>query len=87
MAFDGIKRLVVSHECLTTVDFTLMPKYNIYVTTDASDKRMGDLLSFGKTWETARPVAFDSMTLKGAQLNYPVHKKEMLVIICVLTKW
>lgn len=28
-AFDGIKRLVVSHECLTTIDFTLMPEYNI----------------------------------------------------------
>ena len=61
-----------------------MPDYNIYVTTDASDKGTGALLSFGKTWETARPVAFESMTLKGAQLNYPVHKKEMLAIIHAL---
>lgn len=27
------------------------------------------------------------MTLKGAQLNYLVHEKEMLAIIHALTKW
>ena len=27
------------------------------------------------------------MTFKGAQLNYPVHEKEMLAIIRALTKW
>jgi len=32
-------------------------------------------------------VAFESMTFKGAQLNYPVHEKEMLAIIRALTKW
>lgn len=85
--FANIKKLVVSRECLTTIDFSLMPKNKIYVTTDASDKGTGTLLSFGKTWETARPVAFESMTLKGAQLNYPVHEKEMLAIIRALTKW
>ena len=86
-AFDGIKRLVVSHECLMTIDLMLMPEYNIYVTTDVSDKGTGALLSFGKTWETARPVMFESMMLKGTQLNYPVHEKEMLAIIRALTKW
>jgi len=86
-AFANIKKLVVSRECLTTIDFSLMPENKIYVTTDASDKGTGALLSFGKTWETARPVAFESMTLKGAQLNYPVHEKEMLAIIRALTKW
>jgi len=86
-AFDGIKKLVVSRECLTTVDLSLMPEYKIYVTTDMSDLGSGAVLSFGKTWETARPVAFESMTFKGAQLNYPVHEKEMLAIIRALTKW
>ena len=86
-AFESIKKLVISRECLTTIDLTLMPEYNIYVTMDASDKGTGALLSFGKTWETARPVAFESMSLKGAQLNYPVHEKEILAIIRALTKW
>jgi hypothetical protein len=27
------------------------------------------------------------MTFKGAELNYPVHEKEMLAIICDLDKW
>ena len=86
-AFDSIKKLVVGRDCLTTIDFSLMPDHKIYVTTDASDLGSGAVLSFGRTWETARPVAFESMTFKGAQLNYPVHEKEMLAIIRALTKW
>ncbi len=54
---------------------------------DASNKRTGAVLSWGPTWETAHPVAFDSMQLSGTQLNYPVHKKELLAIICALEKW
>ena len=64
-----------------------MPNFKIFVTTDASDLCSGTVLSFGETWETARPVAFDSMTFKGAELNYPVHEKEMLAIIHALKKW
>ena len=45
------------------------------------------VLSFGKSWTSARPVAFDSMTFKGAKLNYPVHEKELLAIIRALKKW
>ncbi|KAJ3491011.1 hypothetical protein NLJ89_g11382 [Agrocybe chaxingu] len=64
-----------------------MPDNKIFVTTDASETRSGAVLSFGKSWETARPVAFDSMTFKGAELNYPVHEKELLAIIRALKKW
>jgi len=64
-----------------------MPDYKIYVTTDASDKCSGAVLSFGPSWEAARPVAFDSMTFKNAELNYPVHEKELLAIIRALKKW
>ena len=86
-AFNGVKKLVTSRECLTTIDHTLMPENKIFGTTDASDTRSGAVLSFGKTWETARPVAFDSMTFKGAELNYPVHEKELLAIMRALKKW
>jgi len=58
-----------------------------FVTTDASDFHSSTILSFGKTWETAHPVAFDSMTFKGVELNYLVHEKEMLVTIRALQKW
>ena len=86
-AFNAIKRLVISRECLTTIDLALMPEHKIYVMMDASDLGSGAVLSFGKDWETARLVAFESMMFKGAQLNYPVHEKEMLAIIRALTKW
>ena len=64
-----------------------MPKYKIFVTTDASDTKSGAMLSFSKTWESAQPLAFDLMTFKGAELNYLVHEKEMLVIIRALKRW
>jgi len=86
-AFTKIKEAVVSQECLTTIDFNLMPDHKIFVMTNASDFQSRAVLLFGLSWETARPVAFDSMTFKAAELNYPVHEKEMLAIICVLQKW
>ena len=87
MAFDAIKSLVTSKACLTTIDPSLMPGYRIFVTTDASDTGSGAVLSFGPTYETARPVAYDSRAFKGAELNYPVHEKELLAIIRALAKW
>ena len=86
-AFEEIKRLVTSSECLTSIDPTLMPEYKIFVTTDASDRGSGAVLSFGPSYELARPVAYDSQTFKGAELNYPVHEKEQLAIIHALAKW
>ncbi|GLB45211.1 putative retrotransposable element tf2 155 kda protein type 1-like [Lyophyllum shimeji] len=86
VAFDAIKQIVVSRECLTTIDHD-DPTKSIFVTTDASDRRSGAVLSWGDSWESARPVAFDSSTFKGAELNYPVHEKELLVIIRALRKW
>ena len=35
----------------------------------------------------AWPEAFDSLQLKAAKWNYPVHEKELLVIIRALKKW
>jgi hypothetical protein len=86
-AFDAIKLIVTSRDCLTTINFTKMPENKIFVTTDASDKCSGAVLAFGPSWEKARPVAFDSMTFKNAELNYPVHEKELLAIIRALKKW
>jgi hypothetical protein len=59
---------------------------NIYVTTDASDRRTGTILSFGETWETTRPVAYDSYQLNDAEKNYSVHEKELLAIVKALKK-
>lgn len=86
-AFDRIKTAVQEHQCLTTIDYSSMPANSVFITTDASDTGTGAILSFGPTWATARPVALDSMTLKGAELHYPVHEKELLAIIRALKKW
>jgi hypothetical protein len=32
-------------------------------------------------------VAFDSIQLRGPELNYPVHEKELLAIVRALKKW
>lgn len=45
------------------------------------------MLSYGSTWETTCPIAYNSMALKDTQLNYPTHEKELLVVIHTLTKW
>lgn len=52
-AFESIKTIVVSRECLTTIHHDAPGDNKIFVTTDASDFRSGAKLSFGPTWETA----------------------------------
>jgi hypothetical protein len=64
-----------------------MPEYKIFVTTDASDTGSGAILAFGPTYELARPVAYESRSFKGAELNYLVHEKELLAIVRALAKW
>lgn len=59
----------------------------IFVCTDASDFCTGAVLLYGPSLETARPVAFESAQLKAAELNYPVHEKELLAIVRALKKW
>ncbi|KAF7771080.1 hypothetical protein Agabi119p4_7054 [Agaricus bisporus var. burnettii] len=86
-AFDKIKELVLSRDCLTTIDYTAMPLKRVFVSTDASDFASGAVLSFGETFETAQPVAFESKSFKGAELNYPVHEKELFAIVRALEKW
>lgn len=86
-AFKAIKGLVLSAECLKTIDHENPGDNKIFVVCDASDWHVGATLSFGPTWETARPVAFNSLQLKPAEKNYPVHEKELLAIICTLSKW
>ena len=86
-AFENIKLLVASRECLTVIDHVTPNGNKTFVTCDASDWRTGGVLSFGPTWETAWPVVFNSMQLKGAEENYPVHEKELLAIMRALKKW
>jgi RNase H-like domain found in reverse transcriptase len=86
-AFNIIKALVISTDCLTIIDHTNPGNNNIFVICDISDRCTSMTLSFGPSWETAHPVAFYSMQLKGMEKNYPVHKNGLLAIIHALKKW
>ena len=57
------------------------------MTCDTSKRRTGAILSFGKTWETAHLVAFESRQLNSAERNYPVHEQEMLSIMRAVRRW
>ncbi|OJT04974.1 Transposon Ty3-G Gag-Pol polyprotein [Trametes pubescens] len=87
VAFESIKQLVCSRECLTVIDHDALETNRIFVSCDASDLQTGAMLSFGPSLETARPVAFESAQLRAAELNYPVHEKELLAIVRALKKW
>jgi hypothetical protein len=86
-AFDAIKALVVSWDCLTTINHEDPGDNKIFVTCNASKRQTGAMLFFGSTWESACLVTFDSHALSGAELNYPVHEQEMLAIMHALKKW
>ena len=86
-AFKSIKALIIGADCLTIVDHTNPGKNKVFVTCDASDWCMGACLSLGETWETAWPVTYNSMQLSPAEKNYPIHKKELLVVVRDLKKW
>ena len=63
------------------------PTKNTFVTCDASDWCTGTCLSFVNSWETVRPVAYNSMQLSEAEKYYPIHEKELLAIVRALKKW
>ena len=64
-----------------------MDNNKIFIQLNSSDWYTGAILLYGPMLEMARPVAYNSMQLKLAKLNYPVYKKELLVIVWALTKW
>jgi hypothetical protein len=86
-AFVRIKDIVLGVDCLTTIDHNDPGNRKIFVTCDASDRRTGCCVSFGETWESARPVGWDSKQLNSAQCNYPTYEKELLAIVRALEKF
>lgn len=84
-AFDALKDALTSTPVLSAPDFSA----DFTVTTvsaDASDFAIGAVLTQGeKTSE--RPIAFLSRKLKPAEVNYPVHERELLAIIYALKQW
>ena len=83
-AFEAIKSIVTSCECLTSVNHNSGEQ--IYITTDTSDSRTRAVLSIGSLWKTVRPVVFESKQYNSVEHNYLVYEQELLAIVCVLQK-
>lgn len=80
-AFEAIKGLVLSCDCLMTIDHHNPGENQIFIMCDTSQRHMGAVLSFVESWESARPVVFESRQLRAAELHYLVHEQEMLSIM------
>ncbi|KAG0152675.1 hypothetical protein PDIDSM_2480 [Penicillium digitatum] len=83
VAFVRLKEALVSAPVLVqpnrTKPFT--------IETDASEWAIGFLLGQEGQDGKMHPVAFDGRKLRGAELNYPVHEKELLAIKEALRTW
>jgi hypothetical protein len=81
-AFEQLKQHLVSAPVLILPD----PTKPFTVTTDASDFAIGAVLSqnHGKG---DQPLAFESRKLSSAELNYPIHEKELLAIVHAIRLW
>jgi hypothetical protein len=81
-AFCALKTALLSAPVLATPD----PALPYTVITDASDFAVGGVLCQDQG-HGLQPISFESCKLGPAQLNYPVHEKEMFAIIHCFTKW
>ena len=57
------------------------------IETDALDGVVAGVLSQRRTDGEWHPVAFYSKTMIDAELNYPIHDKEMLAIVSSFVHW
>ena len=56
------------------------------VTTDTSDFAIGAVLSQIQS-RSEQPIAYESRKMTLAELNYPVHEKELLAIVHAIKLW
>jgi hypothetical protein len=82
-AYAGLKAALVTAPVLAVFDFTR----DCVLSTDASAFAIGAVISQEQDDGTLRPVAYESRKLKAAEVNYPVHEKELLAIVHALKVW
>lgn len=78
-AFNNLKELLSSSEILIFPNF----EKPFILTTDASDKAIGAVLSQGDIGKD-KPITFISRTLNSSEENYATNEKEMLAIVWAL---
>ena len=77
MSYNKLKKLIQTAPMLHAPDETKP----FWLNTDASDFAIGAVLSQKDDEDVLRPLAFYSSKLKGAEIRYPTHEKELLAII------
>lgn len=82
-AFDTLKGIVGSDQVLRHYS----PRDRSIIETDASDYAVGAVFSQIDIKGESRPVAFASRKFKPAELNYPVHEKELTAIVFAFEEW
>ena len=82
-AFKELKKQLVSALLLAHFDPTLPSQME----TDASDSVIASVLSQQQSDREWHPVAYYSKTMIEAELNYPIHDKEMLAIVLSFQHW
>ena len=82
-AFRELKRRLVSAPLLVHFD----PNLPSMLETDASDGVIAGVLYQRQSSGDWHPVAYYSKTMIDAELNYPIHDKEMLAIVFSLQHW
>ncbi len=82
-AFERLKSALTSAPIL--VHFN--PSCDTILETDASDGVAAGVMSQKGTDGFYHPIAFYSKTLSPAEMNYPIHDKELLAVILTLKKW
>jgi len=81
-AFDSIRTMLIHAPILILPDPTL--PYTI--TADASGYAIGAVLQQDQG-KGLQPICYMSKKLLQAEMNYPVHHKELLAVVCALREW
>lgn len=82
-AFERLKNIFASRPVLAQWD----PDRDTIVETDCSGFALGGCLSQTDQKGCLRPIAYYSRRLSSAEVNYPIHDKEMLAIVSCLQEW
>ncbi|KAI0992990.1 hypothetical protein K3495_g15194, partial [Podosphaera aphanis] len=82
-AFEQLKRNFASEPVLAQWD----PERETILEADSSGYAVGGCLSQVDKQGQIRPVAYFSKRLSSAEVNYPIHDKEMHAIIACLLEW
>ncbi|KAI0994220.1 hypothetical protein K3495_g13962, partial [Podosphaera aphanis] len=82
-AFEKLKAIFASEPVLAHWD----PDRETIVEADCSGYAMGGCLSQRDKFGRLRPIAYLSKRLNSAEVNYPIHDKEMLAIVACLKEW